>query len=317
MIEQKIHFVTGKGGVGKSCVALALAKHLSQKGLSVLLIELGQISFFTDHLQIPISYAPLQWKQNLSIAIWSGADCLKEYALHLLKIEALYNLFFENKLSKSLIEVAPSLPELSILGKITSGLRKVGPPLKFDCIVVDGFSTGHMISLLKAPRGMLEAIPIGPMGEQTRGILEIIKNKNVCNYWITCLPEELPVIESIELAQLLYNETQIKPHLVINKLLNQTEIDSLQGSSDSELKFINTLKNKIIFEKSLINQLIESDCFKKFELNNISKSNTSNSSDFLQIPFFYESNSEILLDLMSTPFFPLNLNFEFKEYQTL
>jgi anion-transporting ArsA/GET3 family ATPase len=246
------------------------------------------------------------------LSIWSGADCLKEYALHLLKIEALYNLFFENKLSKSLIEVAPSLPELSILGKITSGIRKVGPLLNFDSIVVDSFSTGHMISLLKAPRGMLDAIPIGPMGEQTRGIIEVIKNKRNCKYWITCLPEELPVIESIDLAQQLYAETNIKPHLIMNKLLNKKEIKNLEGTSKAETQFIDTLNSKVNYEESLIQQLVQSEHFQK--LSHSKSQSASEYLDCIEIPFYYENNSEVLLEQMRSHFTDYDLNnFQFPQ----
>lgn len=283
MRTQNIHFVTGKGGVGKSSFALALAMHLADQGQNVLLAELGSRSFFADYLNRYFTYQPTTYKKNLSICLWSGKECLKEYAIHLLKIEAIYKLFFENKLSSRLIDIAPSLPEISILGKITSGIRKVGPPLEYDSIVVDAYATGHMMALLKAPRGMMEAIPLGPMGEQTRSILQIIKNKEICKYWVVCLPEELPVTETIELQNDLYNETHILPKLVLNKMLPYQEINSMQANTPEEVRFLNTLQHKIKKEQRLKDNLLQ-----------------FNKDLYLEIPFFFESKPMQLTHLIQS-----------------
>jgi anion-transporting ArsA/GET3 family ATPase len=245
MQKQKIQFITGKGGVGKSTVALALASNLAQQGQKVLLAELGYHSFFQDHLKIEIKYKPAPFESGLDICLWSGKECLKEYALHLLKIEALYNLFFENKISRSLIDIAPSLPELAILGKVTSGIRKVGPALPYDSIIVDGYATGHMISMLRAPRGMVEAIKVGPMGEQSRSMLEILKNPNLCEYKIICLPEELPVAESLDLRRTIIEEVGLKPSFIYNKELSASEINNLKPASKEEEYFLQNLKHRL------------------------------------------------------------------------
>ena len=217
--KTEIHFVTGKGGVGKSTVAAALALQLVQKGKKTLLVELGNQSFYKDYFELQnLSYHPQELRNNLYVALWSGGDCLKEYAQYLLKVEALYRLLFENKISRALINVAPGLPELSIIGKITSGPpRNVGPELGFDSLVVDGFATGHFLALLKAPRGMSEIIRLGPMGEQTKGILKILSNPDISHYWVVSLPEELPVQEALELSAAIEKETGIRPRQVLNK----------------------------------------------------------------------------------------------------
>lgn len=228
---QKIIFVTGKGGVGKSVVALAMAQ-MHARNQKVLLVELGLRSFYSDFLAIQVGYQPISWKANLDIALWSGPECLREYALYLLKLESLYKLFFDNRISRTLIEVAPALSELSILGKITSGIRQVGPPLEYDVIVVDGYATGHMLALLRAPRGMNEAIRLGPMADQTRSMLDVLRHPEQCQYCIVTLPEELPAIEADELYREIVDEVGIKPSIICNKVWPQTEIESLQKDSE-------------------------------------------------------------------------------------
>lgn len=216
--KQKMIFVTGKGGVGKSAVAAALALKEAQKGMKTLLVELGHQSFYQDYFNLTqVTYHPQNIQKNLDLALWSGGEALKEYARYLLKVESLYKLFFENNVTKALVNVAPALSELAILGKITSHPRKVGPPLNYDCIVVDAFATGHFLALLKAPHGMAEAIRFGPMGEQSRSIEKILKDPEHCQYFVVSIPEEMPVIEGMELYTGIEDILKIKPRHIFNR----------------------------------------------------------------------------------------------------
>jgi anion-transporting ArsA/GET3 family ATPase len=217
----EIIFITGKGGVGKSAVAAAYALRQSQTGKRTILVELGNQSFYQDYFETPpISYKPVNIRENLDFALWSGLECLKEYALYLLKIETLYRLFFENSVSRALINVAPGLSELSVLGKITSGPpRNVGPRLPYECVVVDAYASGHFISLLRAPRGMAEAVRFGPMGQQSRDITRVLSDPSICRYFVVSLPEELPVVEALELSEQIRRETGIRPINLMNKCL--------------------------------------------------------------------------------------------------
>ncbi|MFN7454906.1 MAG: ArsA family ATPase [Pseudobdellovibrionaceae bacterium] len=238
--QQEIIFVTGKGGVGKSAVAAGIALKRSKQGKKTLLVELGYQSFYTDYfsdqLKSPVGFSPVRLTENLDVALWSGPDCLREYAIYLLKSESIYKLFFENAVSKALINIAPALPELAITGKITSGPRQVGPPLKYDAIVVDAFATGHFLALLKAPQGMAEAIKFGPMGDQSRSIDKVLRDSQQCKYFVVSLPEELPTAESLELAAGIEKILGTQPVIVMNKMLPVENLPN-QGSTEFE-KFL-------------------------------------------------------------------------------
>ena len=237
--RQEIIFVTGKGGVGKSAVAAAIALKKS-KEKKTLLVELGSQSFYKDFFNLSqVGFQPQSLKPQLDVALWSGAECLKEYARYLLKVESLYKLFFENSVSRSLINVAPGLSELAIMGKATSHPRKVGPPLNYDCVVIDAFATGHFLALVKAPQGMAEAISFGPMGEQSRSIIKVLKDSEQAQYYVVSIPEDLPVQEAVELTHSLKNLIGIQAHQILNKywnFSNETLTNSSSESSASEFQ---------------------------------------------------------------------------------
>lgn len=239
-MNQEIHFVTGKGGVGKSMVAAGLALKLSQQGKKTLLVEMGDQSFFQDFFNLEkVTYKPTILRKNLDLALWSGQEALREYALHLIKVERLYKIFFENAVMKAFINVAPALPELAIMGKITSGPRKHGPPLSYDALVVDSFATGHFMALMRSAPGMLKAVSFGPMGEQSRGIERVLRDPHICRYHIVTLPEELPLKEAGELQKFLRDEFGVEAGILVNKFLQtEIEVEDLQSlkTTSADLK---------------------------------------------------------------------------------
>lgn len=238
---KKAHLITGKGGVGKSLFSAVLAHYISTQNQSVLLTELSEHSFYKDYLGLSeISYKPQLFKPNLDICQWSPEDCLKEYCIHLLKIESLYKLFFENPVSKSLIQIAPGLHELALLGKLTSSPRHHGPEMNHDQIVVDSYATGHFLSLLRAPGALAEAIPFGPMGEQAKSIDACIRSPDFTEVHIVTIAEELPITEAVELFKQLKSEFNITAHLYLNKISQLTagDINELPKSARESFKEI-------------------------------------------------------------------------------
>ncbi|MGE4130104.1 MAG: ArsA-related P-loop ATPase [Bdellovibrionales bacterium] len=212
-----IHFVTGKGGVGKSTVAASLAWHLSSLGRKTLLVELGERSHYRHVFHFDVGHEPTAINSSLSVVRWEGEACLREYLQHFIKVEQVVRLFFDNRIMRALVQAAPALRELALLGKITSGYRNVGPSLPFDDIVVDAYSTGHFRALWRAPIGMAEAISFGPMGHHSRGIVEVMRDRKQSTYHVVVLPEEMPVTEGLELARQIQQELEQEPKMVLNR----------------------------------------------------------------------------------------------------
>jgi anion-transporting ArsA/GET3 family ATPase len=240
--NKKIVFVTGKGGVGKSLIAAGIARALAMQGKRVLLAEVGENSYYKDFWNLnEVGHDPRSVPgEPFDLALWSGETCLREYVLYYLKIESLYRLFFENKVMRALINIAPGLSEIAILGKITSGIRKVGPPLEYDTIIVDTYATGHALALFRAPRGMMEAIHMGPMGNNSRDIKNVIEDADLTAFVLVSLLEELPVTETTEFHETLKSEFGITASIIANKVLSipvaTTTLHKLASETGSDLK---------------------------------------------------------------------------------
>ncbi|MFN3454374.1 MAG: ArsA-related P-loop ATPase [Pseudobdellovibrio sp.] len=251
-LDQKIHFVTGKGGVGKSFFAASLANFLTQKEKPVLLAEINEKSFYQDyfHIEKNIGFKPISFN-NMDLSLWTGEDCLREYAQYLLKIESLSKLFFDNPVSKALVDVAPGLKELAILGKATSLPRKHGPPLSYKHMVFDSPSTGHFLSMFRAPHALAETIKFGPMGEQSRSIDKWLHDSKYCHIHIVSLPEELPATETVELFRAIKKEFGLESKVYLNKYfdlnLEQLKNEPLEVGTH----FVNIVEQQTTAQKIL------------------------------------------------------------------
>lgn len=216
----KIIFVTGKGGTGKSTVAASLAWRAALSGRKTLLVELSPDSRLTG-MDLP---------KNLTTEVLTGTSSLKSFVKYYIRIPGLADLFFENRVMRTFLNVAPALNELAILGKITSGERRAGPAIHYDLIVVDTFATGHALALFRAPEGMSRAVKSGPMGKDSRAIFNVLSDSKIVRFMIVTLPEDLPVDESVELREQLKKIfPQQEPQVVVNKV-------ELEGWSTAELQ---------------------------------------------------------------------------------
>lgn len=253
-----IIFVSGKGGVGKSVVSASLAYHLSKIGKKVLLVELGETSFFEKFFQTllggkRIEYKPQEVVPNLFISIWDFKVCLKEYVSFYIKSEKIYDVFFGNQIMQKLIRAAPALKELAILGKATSGPRNVGPKMDYDHIIIDSYSTGHHRALLNAPKGITRVIHRGPMSIQSEKMLEVLKEPSLCEQIIVIKPEELPTVEGLELKVNLKNDLGLDSTIVCNQVLefplSEEEFKSAVEKSEGSSKEMAVYFSKIFEEQ--------------------------------------------------------------------
>lgn len=286
--NQNLIFVTGKGGVGKSTIAAALAfKKTDKKSEKVLLAEIGDQSYFQElfKLEKPLQYRPEEISPErfpgLHVSLWTGQDCLREYAQHLLKLESLYKLFFENAIMKTFIQIAPGLPELSIMGKMTSGIRKHGPAMPFQSIVMDSFATGHFMALVKAPEAMAKTIQFGPMGEQSRSIDAVLRNPEICQYVVVCLPEELPTRETIDLCRQLKAQLGISPKVILNRCLVGEESKETIEKFAEKYPMARDFADYLLIQKETQTDSYERLCQ---EVNDVQK-----------VPFIFETDSSVLV----------------------
>ena len=201
----RVVIVAGKGGVGKTTVAAALATLAAQRGMRTLLVEVeGKGGLAGLFGQPPLDYA----EAVLSPATATAAevrgrtltpdDALFEY----LEAHGLRRLSRRLVAAGAMDVVATAVPgikDILVLGKIKQ-LERGGTT---DLIVLDAPAAGHAITFLTAARAMLDAVRVGPVNTQARDVLELLADPTRCSVVLVTLPEETPVNELVETAFML------------------------------------------------------------------------------------------------------------------
>ena len=194
MADTTIDFVMGKGGVGRSTVSRLLAHHYSSRGESTIIVECnGCADIPACYDKQGQGYTATPLTKDIDIISVSPMAAIEDYVVQQLKMRKLYDLIFDNRLVKPLIEAAPGLHDAVQLGKIYD-LQISG---QWDRIVVDCPATGHGISLISAAKTMMDVSRRGPLYKQSKLVEDIISAHG--RVILVTLPEELPVKETVQL----------------------------------------------------------------------------------------------------------------------
>jgi anion-transporting ArsA/GET3 family ATPase len=203
LIARPLQVVAGKGGVGRTAIAAALALHSAKSGARTLLLEVNSADSAASYLDIePSNDIPKEAFDNLWHCKMTPAGSMKEYALMVLRFKALYALVFENKLVKYLLRSIPSLAEFTMLGKTwyhaTETLPDGSP--KYQRIIIDAPATGHAITFLSVARIVADIAPSGIMKTASEKMAQVIESKSASCLHVVALPEEMPVNEGLEIV---------------------------------------------------------------------------------------------------------------------
>ncbi len=267
-IKQKVLFVQGKGGVGRTILTSSLGYYYAKKGLKTLLIQWtikDSISpLFNQEL---VGHKHKEIFPNLYVMNYDPKITLYEYFVDHLNMKFFYNFVLENKQVKKLIQIAPGLEEIFFLGRIfwLVDLAKEERGYEFDKIIIDSPATGHGSALF----GVISTISNfqweGPLIFETTRVSRMLSDENKVGILLISLPEELPYEETIELNEVITKEMKRSPIILfINKSISgyihndkfedhPPFLDFFKKNYNVAYSLYNELKNKLEYEKKIKN----------------------------------------------------------------
>jgi hypothetical protein len=163
--DRELWFITGKGGVGKTTVALATA-------------------------MAPAAAGGASW-----CASWPGRRGPR-------RSSALTPARPGTSSSAAFVSAAPGARELVAMTKaweLGRGRRWVNGRGRYDLVVVDGPASRHGIGLLRTPRTFAEIARFGPIASQARKVDALLEDPERSAVVALALPSELSVSETVEL----------------------------------------------------------------------------------------------------------------------
>lgn len=217
LLDRKLIFVTGKGGVGKTTIAAALAWLAADRGKRTLVCEVDAKGNLADFYET----APTRFEEReIAPRLWAMSmdteASLKQYLSLQLKLPLVLRMGPLAKMFDFVASAAPGVREIITVGKLCWEVKEK----HYDLIVVDASATGHIVGQLTAPQAINQLVQVGLVRQQTGWMLDILDDPATTGLVVVATPAEMPVSETLDLTTRLREETKVDlAAVVVNRVL--------------------------------------------------------------------------------------------------
>jgi len=222
LLDRRLLFFTGKGGVGKSTVAAATALLASNIGKRVLLVEVDAKGDVPAQFErSPVGFTPREIHPGVLAMAMDTEASLQEYLKLNLRVPILGRLGPLARVLDFVATAAPGVKEILTIGKIAWEVREaIEGRADFDLVIVDAAATGHIVAQLGAADAIRELVDVGPLRNQTQWVSELLADPAITAVNVVTTPEEMPVVETIELVERIRAEVDVPlGTVIVNRVL--------------------------------------------------------------------------------------------------
>ncbi len=214
LLDSHLLLVTGKGGIGKSFTAAALAIEAATRGKRVCLIEANP----EDQLSPLFGFPPVrhQFRDVHPGVNYVNLDLHKNFRDFFVKhlgFEQVFDRLLGNAAVSSLLKFIPGLLELTLLGRFYYEAR-LNRQRTYDLVIFDGYASGHFLNLMTTPAAIFQSRVVGPLLQETERVENFLREPTTSVVMVT-VAEPLIASECIEFCQLMAEKSPASVRAVL------------------------------------------------------------------------------------------------------
>jgi len=220
LADKRLVFVTGKGGVGKSTVAIALGIAAARHGRRTIVAELSGQARAAETFGIAgragLGHEEVRLTEGLHAISVDMERAMEEY-LHQ-RAGRIGDVLAASRAFHAFAHATPGMRELLSIGKVwelAQDRRRVPGTQRYDLVIVDAPATGHALGALRAPSTFADIARVGPIAHQGRTIDATLRDPRQTAVVAVALPEEMPVMETLALRRRLRQAVGQEPAAVV------------------------------------------------------------------------------------------------------
>ncbi|MGD6832965.1 ArsA family ATPase [Sutcliffiella halmapala] len=289
--HKKVMFVGGKGGVGKSTTASAIALKLSNEHKKVLLVSTDPAHNVGDIFHVCLKDTTLRINDHLSLFEINPQTESKRYISEVKNnIKGLVKATMLNEVYRQidLASATPGADEAALFDKITSII--LDELNNYDHIIFDTAPTGHTIRLLTLPElmnvwisGLLEkrrkvqdnytqllndGEPIeDPIFEKLQArkqkfakVRDVLLDSAITEYTFVLNAERLPIIETEKAIAVLEKNDILVSTIIVNKVIpSHADGNFMKNRRDNEAQYLQQITHKFQKQEIIHIPLFEHD----------------------------------------------------------
>jgi anion-transporting ArsA/GET3 family ATPase len=201
---QRLYIFTGKGGVGKTTLAMAFTLHLQNKGIN------AKYNCFYQNPE-----KSLQKELNLPSIEMQVDTSTEAYIAKKLNSTTIASWIMKTHFFQSLYQMIPGLGHMILLGHLIELLEK-DPTL---VIVLDSPASGHALTMFESSSNFKKIFRSGLLVKDIEHMQSFLKKENHLKTHIVTLATELALTEALDLKNELdqnLQDTDAHTELIIN-----------------------------------------------------------------------------------------------------
>jgi anion-transporting ArsA/GET3 family ATPase len=206
--DRRLVYVTGKGGVGKTTVAAAIGLAAAEAGRRTIVCEVSEQDRVSRAFRREgvTAETEIELAENLWAITIDPSKALQEWLAKQLGGGAPLRMMTRSHAFQYFVAAAPGAKELITIAKVwelAQLSRWDARNRTYDLVVVDAPASGHGLAMLTTPHTFGEIARVGPIRRQAGKIEDLLGDADKTGYVAVALPEEMPVVETLELGRKL------------------------------------------------------------------------------------------------------------------